>query len=136
VGRQDRIQRAVGCLSRALLAGTSAPARASQFKVAESGSKAQRVIALDGTQSMATRARPVVMEVFCQLLPDQLLLQAMQYCLGFVQSQAYVLDVLTRAVKSVNRHPIMTSIPDAVLSESVVCDAGRRPTGAPVHNQR
>ena len=28
----------------------------------------------------------------------------------------------------------MTSIPDAVRRESVVCDAGRRPTSAPVHN--
>jgi hypothetical protein len=28
---------------------------------------------------------------------------------------------------------MMTSMPDAVLSKSVICDAGRRPTGAPVH---
>src|SRR5450631_4193007 len=102
-GRQDPMQCAVGRLSRALLAGTPAPARASQFNVTESGSKAQRVIALDGTQSMATRARAVGIEISCQLLPDQLLLQAMQYCFGFVQSQAYVLDAPTRAVKGVDR---------------------------------
>jgi hypothetical protein len=42
-------------------------------------------------------------EIFHQLLPDELLLQAMQYCLGFIQSQAYVLDVFTRAVKSLDR---------------------------------
>jgi len=28
----------------------------------------------------------------------------------------------------------MTSIPDAVLGESVVCNAGRRPTSATVHS--
>jgi len=40
---------------------------------------------------------------FVELLPDQLLLHVMQYCLGVVQSQAYVLDALTRAVKGLDR---------------------------------
>jgi hypothetical protein len=45
------------------------------------------------------------LEVFRQLLADQLLLQALQQRLGFLQSKTYVLDSLTGAINCLDRDP-------------------------------
>src|SRR5450755_2355886 len=102
-GRQDRMQCAVGRLSRALLAGTPAPARASQFNVTESGSKAQRVIAFKRPWSTTVGTRSVPREVICELLTYQLLLQAMKYRFCLFQPKAYIFYPFTRALNRLDR---------------------------------
>jgi hypothetical protein len=51
------------------------------------------MIAFVGSQSMATRARAMGIEITHHVLPDEMLLQA------------YVLNVLKRAVKTLDRNP-------------------------------
>jgi hypothetical protein len=101
--RQDRIQRAVSGVGGSLLAGAPVPARTLQIDVAEGGSKAQRVIALEDPKPMTTGVSPMAIELSCELLPNQLLLQATEDRFRLVQPQTHVLDPLARAFNRLDR---------------------------------
>src|ERR1019366_10044679 len=75
---QERIQGAVARRGRWILAGAPQPAWASKLQITKGGSKAQRVITLDGPWPMATRTVSVPLNMLGELLPYQLVLQATQ----------------------------------------------------------